>query len=56
MADRISSTVEKTSSSIKQIADTTNMTKLVGGIIKEEIPKANEGTYSLLYIYDQYTN
>lgn len=50
MADRISTTVQKTSTSIKKITDTTNVTKLVGGVIKEQVPQGSEGECSLLNV------
>ena len=43
MADRITTTVKNTSTNMKKITDTTNVTKLVGGIIKEEVPRGKEG-------------
>ena len=43
MADRITTTVKNTSTNMKKITETTNVTKLVGGLIKEEVPRGKEG-------------
>ena len=43
MSERITTTVKNTSSNMQKMANTTNITKLVGGIIKEEKPKGKGG-------------
>jgi len=43
MADRITTTVKQTSTSMQKLRDTTNVTKLVKGLIKEEMPEGTEG-------------
>ncbi|XP_067939918.1 uncharacterized protein [Watersipora subatra] len=45
MSDRISTTLKSTSSNMQKIADNTNISKLVGGFIKEELPKSTEGAW-----------
>jgi len=47
MADRIANTVQNTSSTIQKLADTSAVKKkIVGGVIKEEIPLNTEGKSS----------
>ncbi|KAF6039657.1 stnB [Bugula neritina] len=45
MADRITTTVKQTSTSMQKLRDTTNVTKLVKGLIKEEMPEGTEGAW-----------